>query len=383
MIRVFGAAVVGLVASGCAIRSYDSYRIEFDSATGYVAAGAEPARLELDDEVVRWPWAVRVLFEGWGFDTVLQVLFDVRPDVAEVDTPGAVFREAMAAMTERAVGDLGRTADLGIRALWIDTRPDAGRLARLVAVETITRLLEGLDGDPLVAARVPDDPAAATERETAAREALAALDPSRRQEPLDAAARAAFVDAVRDLSRHPSPRRTDGREAIRRLVSAVQGAPDDATEELARRALTTRLVDEFSRALLDEARNAPAAELRRSALLALIRLSGPRVVPFALAVTAIPSAGRADRYDPDPSVRRLWVRICGAVPPTIATARWGDGPRPIDLLFDMTQQTDDRGLARVARDAMARCVGVPATDDPDWPARWWSEFVAGRVGIRG
>lgn len=377
-LRVLRVLTVCTLAVLPACRLYGTARMEFDSATGFDLVAdpdaAEPDAPQHREQVLRWPWLVRVL-QGSGIDWLMAVTLGVRPRLVEVAHSARLVRERMIDLTDLAIGDFGRTADVAQRLLWVAAR-DEHTLDQIHALQSITRLLESLHVDPLLVPLVAPDPVAAAERVDDALLTIATLIPARRGEvALAAAERAEYLDALAAVAERPSGSAAQGRAALRLLRRAAATETDPELRNAAHAALADVLAAELAQALRVKL-SAPSPDVRLAALLNLHHLSGPRVVPYSLGVLASrPAGGGAWIYDLDESFRRAWVRLCGQLPKELVFESYAGGPAPIEFLYDTVRGDEVEALRLVALAAMAQVLREPkVTLDREWADEWWRSY---------
>jgi hypothetical protein len=368
------ALVVASFASGCA--QYPTVRMEFDSATGFDAAAQEPRELDYRDEVMRWPWALRQI-EGTGVDGLFAFLFGAQPGPTRIDNPSEFVRERLQLMTELSEDDLGRIAETSLRVLWIAwaAAADPQPLNQMVAIDCMAALLEVLGVDPLDVPFPTGDPEA-VERTAVWIAAVEQNSAGRRAGPLDEEARTAYLEVLGKLSERPTVRPSQDRQVIRVLLQAARQETDPTLRAAVVVSLRTALGNALGHQLRIKLRD-PAADVREAALLALYRLSGPRVVPVSLFALAGARRGSAT-YDQSPDFRRTWVRLCAQLPREWVFESYQGGPTPIEFLYDTAKGDEDPGLQLVALDAMARCLAKPISFDPQWADEWWRLYALSR-----
>src|SRR5690606_3365591 len=155
-----------------------------------------------------------------------------------------------------------------------------------------------------------------------------------------------------------------GRRVVRALLGAAATETDALLLAATRQALADALACELAHAMRVELASTDP-DVRENALLALVRLSGPKAVPFSLRLLAAPPAEGRRRYDPSPSFRRAWVRLCAQLPQPLVFESYAGGPRPIEYLYDTATADEDEGLRLLALDAMARALNRPLSFDRD------------------
>ncbi len=356
-----------LMAAGCST-GYGTHRMEFDSITGFEGAVGEPESMDFPDQVRRWPWPIRQI-EGSGFDLLFAFLIGIQPTPREVDDPGRRLRLATLGMAEKAGDDLGRIADATHRLLWLayyDPQP----LDQMTTLSGIESLMVSLGADPLQSPQVSRDAPRQLEVEeralTVLAEYLGAVDRARRDDQrleLQPADREVLATALAVLAARPSPHAPTGRRAVRMLLATARELGSDDLGEVARYALADRCAAELGwmiRILSVDSR----IDVRMAAIHSLVRLSGPHAVAFTLAQDPRRREAHLD-------IRRTWVRLCGGMPIEFAERGWGDGPSPLEFLFDTIRDDEDEGLRLVATDAMARLLGRPVSLDPAWVEEFW------------
>lgn len=378
VLRALSAGALALL-SGCTL--YQVARMEFDSGTGFDTAIGEPETLAYRDEVLRWPWLVRV-FEGSGFDWLIAVTTGVRPAPKEVTNPSGLVRERMVSLTDLALGDLGRMADVCHRLLWVAARDDHP-LDQIVALQSMTRMLGDMNVDPLAVPFSSPDPVVALEQVEEELARLEAVAPERRGGvPLDDSERRGYLRALAIVSARPSGSASQGRRTVRTLLHAATAERDPVLGDATRRALADTMSNEMAQ-MLRVKLIAPAPEVREAALVSLHRLSGPLAVPYSLGALATRPTGGDWTYDSSESFRRMWVRLCGQLPREFVFVRYQGGPSPIEFLYDTARADASSGLRLVALDAMARALGrTTVTLERDWADRWWRDYAL-RAGQGG
>lgn len=357
-----------LLAAGCST-GYGTHRMEFDSITGFEGAVGEPESMEFPDQVRRWPWPIRQI-EGSGFDLLFTFLIGIQPTPREVDDPGRRLRLATLGMAEKAGDDLGRIADATHRLLWLAAY-DLQPLDQMTTLSALESLLVSLGADPLKLPQASRDAPRQLEIEeralTVLAEYLGAVDRARRDDQsldLQPADRDALATALAVLAARPSPHAPTGRRAVRMLLATTRALGSDELREVARYALADRCAAELAQMLRIRAL-AQLTDVRLAAIHSLVRLSGPHAVAYTLAQDD--PRRRQSHLD----IRRTWVRLCGGVPIEYAERGWGDGPSPLEFLFDTIRGDEDEGLRLVATDAMARLLGRPVSLDPAWVEEFW------------
>jgi hypothetical protein len=378
LLRRLYLAAAALLPAGCT--TYEVARMEFDSITGFdLARDGEPERVAYRHDVARWPWAVRQ-FEGTGFDWFLAVTSGARPGPREIDNPAEMLRERMQALTELAVEDFGRTADLAHRLLWVVAREEAA-LDQIIALSSLGELLAAMQVDPLQVPFASPDPVADLDATEAALRSLEALAPAARAgRALDDAERRRYLGALRGLGRRPSGSAAAGRRVIRVLLRCAATEPDAELRAATRQSLADAIACEAAQAIRIQLAST-SADVREAALRTLHRLSGPRVVPFSLrALASRPGGGGSWRYDPDEGFRRTWVRMCAQLPPELVFASYDGGPQPIEFLYDTATRDESEGLRIVALDALSRALGRPVSLDRAWADAWWTDLSLERDG---
>ncbi|MEM7199319.1 MAG: hypothetical protein AAF628_03575 [Planctomycetota bacterium] len=353
---------------------------EFDSVTGREGIEGEPDQLEYDSAPKRFPWLVRQL-DGLVVDRLLRDTLGAGPQPTPVENPREFARERLNVLIDRAGSDLQQTAIAADRALWIAELGGQQPLSQCVAVRGIAKLLARLAVDPIDAAA--PDPKIATEERVAGW--LAGLQqgwPDQRPSAtLTGEDRASYERALTDISERALPDAANRRGLILALATAATLEQDSELRERTREATLLALFHGLSlglRAALYD----PAGAVRQTAISAFRRLSGPRAVPFVLALmsksTATVPRGM-NRFDDDRQTRLLLVRMCGQLRGEPAAASMGGGPAPVEFLYETAVADEDTGLRATALEALAYCLEREPSFDPEWAERWWhDDYVPNR-----
>lgn len=376
MLRPRAIPLVVAVLAGCAgpELSYSIARGEFDSVTGHATGSDEAAGFAFRADVDRWPWTVR-LFYGTGFDWLLARVFGLQPSARGADNPSGVARGRLAEMAGYVDLSLGHLADVAERALWVAAR-DPQPLDQAVAVESLERVLAELGIDPLESPVADAGGEATVAAIDADLRVLESAAPWRRaeREPSAPERRRALASLQRAIAR-PHPSAELGRRLTRFLHRAAVADTDPSLRQAWVDGLATVVGQEASRMLrikltVSDELGVPRDDVRRSAILAIVRLAGPRAVPWIVHQLVRSGAGRLDSSE---HVRRLVVRLCAALPAELVDVRVGEGPSPIEFLYDVVKRDDLAGLRTVALEALAICLGRDTSHDPTWADAYWQE----------
>lgn len=333
--------------------SYVMARAEFDSVTAYASGAEEPQRLAFRSEAEQWPWTLRVL-AGTGIDWALAAAFGIEPKPRPIENPSEFARDNLRVMIDSAEDDIDRLAHAAVRALWIAAH-DPQPLDQLLAISVFERVLEFLDVDPLalaidrgLVARVPIDPAV-LEPDLALLDRVAPWN--RGDGEVSELTRDALDGVITRLAQRPYSDASTGRRLLRFFLRAAEVERDATLRALFTQALIDSLAIETAVALLLRHERAGAVgntardEVRIEALRVLVRRSGPRALLWSLA--------RVAPFENGENLRRVWIRMCSALPPELADAREGDGQSPVEFLYDLLKTDERQGLRTLAHWALA------------------------------
>ena len=376
MRRLSLTSVALAVVAGCAgpELSYSIARGEFDSVTAFPVAGEDEGGFAFRAEVERWPWTVR-LFYGSGFDWLLAQIFALEPSARPADNPSWLARDRLVEMTEYRTQSLGHLADVAARALWLAAR-DPQPLDQVVAIECLERVLADLGIDPLTSALAESGGEATLAAIASDFAALEAGAPWRRGGRLPTALETRLTAAaLQRLTARPHPSAEMGRRLLRFLHRAAAAETEPVWRANYVAALVAVVGLEGARMLRiklsasDE--GVQRDEVRRAAILALLRLSGPRAVPFCVHHLVRSGAGSIDSSE---RIRRFVVRLCASLPREFVDLRVGEGPSPVEFLYDVVKdEKEQAGIRAVALEALAICLDRDTSHDPAWADAWWQE----------
>ena len=352
---------------------------QFDSVARWDVSGSEPAEVSYSDLPKQYP------FFTWMFG------FAATP--SPVDSPSGFAREQMADLIRYLGGNLSRTAQVSRRLLWIMNK-DPNPFNRIVAMQGIEQVLVLLGSDLLD----PDayyretDPVAGSRREKVLAAAHARLETlfGRPDRPaISDQQRRTYLTAMREYVAEPLPRQRWQRDLIRTLWSITVAETDPAVRRAAREALRRAIYlascNALRAALVPQvfaAVDLPA--VRAEAIFVYRRLGGVPAVPFVLKLMARPQIGSlVQRYDQDPQVRMVLVRLCSQLRYEHVLRDFDGGPKPVEFLFETAvDEEEDESVRRVALEGLARCLneklGRRKIDtDLGWARKWWSDFIGG------
>jgi hypothetical protein len=368
---VLGAASAGLFLLSACRASFGMALSEFDAISGLEKAESWPDRVAYVHDPLRYPWLFRSL-DHIGFGWIFREL-EVERTPDAIENPSGFARECLEDMIAGSEGDLGSTAKVTRRLLWVAELDEEQAMNQAVAVNGMVRLMIAL-GSEATPRQLPDATITTEDKFTAW---LATLDqgwPAKRGADFDDAARAAYVDALQQITALPHPSSAGQRALIGALDRLLELEKDRALAGETRRALLEALRHGMSMGLR-RALYARAPRVREAAIRGLRRLGGPKSVPVLLNLIAKPaSAARGiNRYDDDRFVRLALVRICGQLAAPLVFESCDGGPAPVELLYETSYSDPDEGLRLVALDALARSLGRNSSFDDDWAERWWRD----------
>ena len=314
-----------------------------------------------------------------------------------IDNPSEFVRWSAIDLVEYAGGDLREISLVVRRLLWMLSR-DPNAFNRISALQGLEEILQRTEMDLLDPAVYyqetdPREGVAAERRFRDAHEKLIDLFERPGRPALSDAQRADYLATLEVYAARPLPRLQWQRLQLRILwgVLSVESDPEvrAAGYEALRWSLRSAMCNGLRAALVPQDRSAAdLPDVRNRALLLYRRVSGIAALPFLLRFLARPQLVAAEqRYDPDPEVRRVLVRMCAQLKYEHAIQSFEGGPMPIEFLYETAADDEDAGLRRVALEGLARCIsgeqeGGRISLEFDWAREWWVEFVAQRDRIR-
>lgn len=379
MIRAaWAAGTTALVLAGCA--DFGVALREFDSVSKREGAAEEPEQVAYADEASRDPWLFRNLVQGTPLADAVTLVFDVTPEVEPVENPPAFARERLLELAATAGGDPVRQAIATNRALWIGAL-DPSPLNQITALQAYETLLLGIGLDPTEGLPRELDVQRADSQLAEWLAVVQTWFPGRRDDkPFGAAERRRYAETLRAMTERPLLRTREQRNLIRALINAYQLETQDELVAEARSALGRAVAHGLRVGLLISLRSR-APDVREAAVRTYARLRGAAVMPWVLDRIAQPSTRTASperRYDPNPWVRMTLLRLCGQVRKEAAERGEGQGPSPVEYLYEVAVGDPEPHLRLAALEALAFVLQVPFSDDAKWAEEWWRGYVLAR-----
>ena len=374
-------ALLGLGWAAAACTSYRRELAEFDSVTRIDAGESWPDAADYRSDPARLSWvARRIAWLGPG-DMVLDSL-GVEPAPSEIENPSGFARTSAQWLTDFAVGDLDRTAEVAPRLLWMLDADEVQPMNQASALVGLERLVEPLGFVPSMM-RVPDPDEMSEERVAAWLATLQQHWPTNRDGPLEGEARAAYLDALVRMTALPQVAAADRRTLIVALDRGLANERDDELYDATRGALLRALFHGTAMGLRGSLRS-EAALVREAAISALHRLGGADAVPLLLAlVVKPPEAAALNRFDDDPFVRMTLVRICAQLDRERAMVSVGPGPAPVELLYEISSLDTLPNLRQAALEGLALVLERPVELEGDWAEAWWRDEYVPRRAAEG
>jgi hypothetical protein len=370
--------------AGCGCPGFAIAMAEFDSVAGWQPAKAEPDVVVYSEDAERLPLALRIL-EGSGLDIALTGLLGIEPAQTKINSPSSFARERMLCFARDASGDVHRAALATARLTWV-LDGDPHPLNQITALHGLHLLAAERALDPLRESIGPigeqsDEAivAAWQPHVTALRDAVSALMAGGEPAP---AVHAACAQALARVSEQIPPAPRDRRAQTLLLNYLAHRAPSREVRLAATSALDLamrRLAADSLRRALYEPRS---PMVRDAAVRTCCALGDEAAVARILRLVTTPEPpGGSGTSDLDPTVRLTLVRLCGQLPTTWAQRAEPGGPAPVEFLYDVIADANtDRSLQVAALEALATCLGRPASVERRWADEWWADYVVNRGG---
>jgi hypothetical protein len=361
--------------------SYGDMMVELDNIVTVEGEG-DNRTIRYADEAETSYWYMRQFWLGplrWPMGWI----FGVRGN-DKLEKPGLHVRQLLEELPDESGSGLEANLQLAIRCGWMASF-DETAACRVTALDTLATVAARL-ALPLLPCS-PEEllvPIAPTTFE-AARATLAMHTPDRRQAPLDDAAAAEVVAALRSATSAPLPQRDQRWLLVQELARINASEPDERLHEAVETAVRTALVHAVRGLLTDlcRDRDPKRSEIRLCALEHFRRFGGPESVPLLVALTAATPEQIRDgqpRFDPDPMIRLRLILYCGQLRGETAAREvslpgiegWA-AVSPLDLLAQtaVTEQTYYSKLRVPALAGLSLALERPRIDDDiAWVREW-------------
>ena len=386
LVRAVGLCSLALCSLGLgSCTTFGTAVAEFDSVSGLDETQEWPDEIAYRHDPKRYPWLVRKL-DGIGSGWLFREVFAVEPVLTDLDNPSGLARECIEVISLTETNDLNTCAVASRRLLWVAELDGEQPLNQAVAVGGIEQVIFALGFDPL-AMQLPDPERMTRQKVDAWVAMLETGWPGTRDGvPLSEEESTRYIEALEELTRLPLVSGPRQRALIGALDKGLLLETDPKLVQTTRRALRRALYHGLTMGLR-RALSADSPRVRETAIRALHRLGGNDSMAYILGLIAKPSSAASrglNRYDEDRFVRLALVGMCGQLNRERAMATSGNGPAPVEFLYETFFGDPDEGLRTVALEALARCLERPVDFDPDWAERWWTDdYVPNRRSVQG
>lgn len=373
------------LASVGSCTTFNTAVVEFDSVSRIEGSEQWPEEVDYRQDPKRYSWLARQT-DGIGSGWLLRNVFEVEPAPTEVDNPSGLARQCVEVMGDKGETDLNTIARATRRLLWVaelDVEHPLNQALALVGIENLMLFL-GFDANDM---QLPDPEVMTREKVDAWVNTLDQGWPGARQgAPLPEPQRSEYVAALEHLTQLPLVSGRRQRALIGALDKGLELEDDPTLIEPSREALRKALFHGMSLGIR-RALSSGSPGVREAGISALHRLGGADSVPKVLELVAKPSSSAArgiNRYDEDPFVRLSLVRICGQLDKKRAMQSSGNGPAPVELLYEIFFADPDEGLRTMALQGLAQVLERDVDFEPGWAERWWSDdYVPNRRSLPG